>query len=93
MILYELLTLLITALNRIRTWHARKHLYPCCRVDRDLRMETHCIDTSGLLMECCDCGLTHWLRLDGAWLLHIVPVRPKKYHYRLRLKIKPEPKL
>ena len=95
MIIYELLTLAITCLNRLRTGYAMAFLHPCFRPDRDLclEIEMHCIDTGGLILECCDCGLTHLLRLTRDRCLHIIPIRPRRYRYRLRLEIKPEPKL
>jgi len=35
-------------------------------------------------LECCDCGLTHGLYIDGKGFLRAVPWRPGNYSYKLR---------
>lgn len=83
---YRFLTFLIIALNILREricrytpWELRK--------DRDERNLIHgewFSKANGILLECCDCGLTHRLYEDerGA---HCIPQRPKKYDYKWRI--------
>lgn len=85
--IYKLLTLLIIILNMTRK---KVCFYDCpweLRKDRD---EQNLIPGFwfskgyGILLECCDCGLTHRLfesdRGSHAW-----PERPKGYDYKWRL--------
>jgi len=86
--LYKLLTLLIIVLSRLRfravggtygPWELRKY-----RDEQNLMPQVWFSKANGILLECCDCGLSHRLfesdRGSHAW-----PERPKGYDYKWRL--------
>ena len=85
---YKLLTLLIILLGRLRfrvaggryaAWELRKD-----RDEENLMPGMWFSKARGILLECCDCGLSHRLfesdRGSHAW-----PERPKDYDYKWRL--------
>lgn len=85
--IYKLLTLLIIVLNLARKkvwwfgvpWELRKD-----RDEQNLIAGYYFSKGNGILIECCDCGLSHRFYEDerGA---HCIPERPKGYDYKWRL--------
>ncbi len=83
---YKLLTAQIIALSRLRfriirpeDWEMRK--------DRDAQNKMRRVWFSkgrGILVECCDCGLTHRF-FESEQGSHAIPERPKGYDYHWRL--------
>ena len=86
--LYKVLTLLIILLGRLRfyvsggrygSWELRSD-----RDEQNLMPQMWFSKARGILLECCDCGLSHRLfesnRGSHAW-----PERPKGYDYKWRL--------
>lgn len=80
---YKLLTtliILLAALRRrcVRDWVLRKE-----RDEQNLIPGYWFSKGNGILIECCDCGLSHRFYEDekGA---HCIPERPRKYVYKLR---------
>lgn len=86
--LYKVLTLLIILLGRLRFYAIGRAYAPWeLRSDRDeqnLMPQMWFSKARGILLECCDCGLSHRLfesdRGSHAW-----PERPKGYDYKWRL--------
>lgn len=85
--LYKALTLLIIVLGRLRFHAAGRYGKWQLRKDRDeqnLIPQMWFSKANGILLECCDCGLSHRLfesdRGSHAW-----PERPKGYDYKWRL--------
>jgi len=76
LLLYEFLTFLITFLGWIRQKIERE-------LSLTLRTERISFHKPPLLLQCCDCGLIHWLGLKEDKLV-IVPERPLEYRYKLR---------
>ena len=86
LILYQLCTLLILILARFRARIARA-IGMELRKDRDeqnIMPQMWFSKGYGILLECCDCGLSHRLfeRERGS---HAWPERPRGYRYRWRL--------
>ncbi len=83
--IYKVLTLLIILLSRLRfhaagsRWELRKD-----RDEQNLMPQMWFSKANGILLECCDCGLSHKLfesdRGSHAW-----PERPIGYDYKWRL--------
>jgi len=88
-LLYTLLTTAIIALSRLRLrvvgrygcgrWELRKD-----RDEQNLMPQMWFSKGNGILLECCDCGLSHRLFEDNRGS-HAIPERPKGYQYRWRL--------
>lgn len=85
--IYKLLTLLITLLARVRfgvvggqhgNWELRKE-----RDEQNIMPQMWFSKASGILLECCDCGLSHKL-FESEKGSHAIPERPKGYDYRWR---------
>lgn len=85
---YELLTATIIALGRLREWLGPRGVLrfdqtlPWCdegtmRILRDRRLLPL---QKVLTLECCDCGLRHFMAAGHSG----APVRPRHYRYRLR---------
>lgn len=90
LMIYEFLTKLIIEIARLRTMLGISN---CYRFDRDAmntipdcvaKMKVKCYNLSHFNFACCDCDLTHNLRIDKQDGLHCIPIRPEKYGYRLR---------
>lgn len=87
MLFYEILTWWIIKLSDIRFFHLKKYHWRTgftLRKDREMRLKDHKLRTNGLEFRCCDCGLVHFLFIDGDDCIHFIPLRPKDYRYRLR---------
>lgn len=70
--MYKILTMLIILLSK---WRSK------CD-NRDLRFDrTVELPEGSLFIECCDCGLKHFIVPNES----ATPVRPKKYDYKMRL--------
>ncbi len=83
---YRLLTFLVIALSILREricrhapWELRKD-----RDERNLISGSWLSKDSGILLECCDCGLAHRLYEDKSGT-HCIPQRPKEYDYKWRI--------
>ena len=87
LLIYEILTFVIIVLARLRFAVIEKYGVWELRKDRD---EQNLIPNewfskgNGILLECCDCGLSHRL-FESAEGSHGWPERPKGYDYRWRL--------
>ena len=86
--MYKILTLLIILLGRLRFKAAggRYELLEL-RKDRDeknLMPQMWFSKGSGILLECCDCGLSHRL-FESERGSHAWPERPRGYDYSWRL--------
>ena len=86
--LYKLLTTLIIFLGRLRfraiggryiDWELRKD-----RDEQNLMPQMWFSRANGILLECCDCGLSHRL-FESERGSHAWPERPKGYDYKWRL--------
>ena len=87
MLFYEILTWAIIKLSDVRFFYLKKYYWRTgfvLRKDREMRLKDHRLKTSGLEFGCCDCGLVHFLFIDDKDCLHIIPLRPIDYKYRLR---------
>ena len=85
--IYEILTWLITRLSDMRYFYLKKFHRNTgfwLRKEKAVSIEDHRIYMEGLNVVCCDCNLIHFLVIDGNNILHIVPIRPKHYQYKLR---------
>lgn len=83
---YKLLTLLIILLAMVRkkvgnkiTWELRKD-----RDEQNLMPQVWFSKARGILLECCDCGLSHRL-FESERGSHAWPERPRGYDYKWRL--------
>lgn len=86
--LYKVLTLFIILLGRLRfcvaggrygAWELRKD-----RDEQNLMPQMWFSKARGILLECCDCGLSHRL-FESERGAHAWPERPKGYNYKWRL--------
>ena len=90
LIIYRVLTLCIIVIGRIRARIAPREVL---RFDRTLpwgdpqkgtlnvlRANIDCPERVGLYLQCCDCGLRHFMVAGHSG----TPVRPAEYDYRLR---------
>ena len=92
MLIYEFLTWLIIRLGRSRHWYLKKFYWKTgfyLRTDRDemnkLEGGQGLLKGAGFALECCDCGLTHFIKnWEDSEDLHCIPHRPKNYKYKLR---------
>ena len=86
--LYTVLTLLIILLSRLRFYAAGGRYGKWeLRSDRDeqnLMPQMWFSKTRGILLECCDCGLSHRL-FESDRGSHVWPERPRGYDYKWRL--------
>lgn len=85
---YNALTLLIIVLSKLRlravggrygSWELRKD-----RDEQNLMPNMFFSKARGILLECCDCGLSHRL-FESERGSHAWPERPRGYDYRWRL--------
>lgn len=86
--LYKILTLLIILLSRFRfrvvggrygSWELRND-----RDEQNIMPKVWFSKARGILLECCDCGLSHRL-FESEKGSHAIPERPKGYNYKWRL--------
>lgn len=82
---YKILTLLIILISILRRrfagrrWELRKD-----RDERNLIRGYFFSKGNGILIECCDCGLSHRFFEDEKGT-HCIPERPVGYDYKMRL--------
>lgn len=88
LLLYKFLTLSIILLGRLRfhiaggrysSWELRKD-----RDEQNLIPNMYFSKARGILIECCDCGLSHQFS-ESEKGAHCIPERPKGYDYKWRL--------
>ncbi len=86
LLMYKLITLLIILLAKLRCrvansvgWELRSD-----RDEQNLMPQMWFSKARGILLECCDCGLSHRL-FESEKGSHAWPERPKGYDYKWRL--------
>lgn len=86
LLVYKFLTLVIIILNIIRKrlcWYSLKWGLRKERDEQNLIPGYWVSKDNGILLECCDCGLSHRLFEDERGT-HCIPERPLDYDYKWR---------
>ena len=81
-LLYELLTQIIILISQVRE---RLWLKMYIRFERKIMTNLIDFPLIGLStqIKCCDCGCRHYFYVKKK-MMHVIPVRPKNYKYKLR---------